>query len=163
MCQNVQKLTNKRTEEKRNSPPGLSLSFEIKKQKSDGLESDFRLLTYFCYIQAVHLGGVVPAGGDSGHIHTVDLPYRCVTAVEVAAVGAVRHIVWTLVFGPLTAHTEEKISSLTLQVFTHYSHFHVGQWVKTCSQCRRCYTAVLRGISPRMEPTGGRLIRGSAY
>lgn len=59
------------------------------------------------------LGGVVPAGGDGRHIHAVDLPDGRVAAVEVAAVGASRSIVRTLVFGPLAA--ENKIKTILRQ------------------------------------------------
>lgn len=53
------------------------------------------VLTYICHVQAVLRGGIVPAGGDGGHVHAVHRPYGRVVAVEVAAVGATGHIVWT--------------------------------------------------------------------
>lgn len=51
------------------------------------------------------LGGVVPAGGDGGHVHAVHLPDGGVALIEVAAVGAGGLVVGTLVSGPLTAKT----------------------------------------------------------
>lgn len=65
-------------------------------------------LTDLCHVQAVLLGGVVPAGGDGGHVHAVDLPYGRVAAVEVAAVGARRHVVRTLVGGAFAV--DDKVS-----------------------------------------------------
>lgn len=62
-------------------------------------------LTYLCHVKAVLLGSVVPVGSDGSHIHAVELPYRGVDAVEVAAVGTARHVVRALVFGPLAAKT----------------------------------------------------------
>lgn len=67
------------------------------------------VLTYVCHVQAVLLGSVVPVGGDGGHVHTVDLPYGRVAAVEMAAVGAGSHVVWTFMFGPLTVNMREKV------------------------------------------------------
>lgn len=66
------------------------------------------VLTYVCHVQAVLLGGVVLMGGDGGHVHTVDLPYGRVAAVEVAAVGTGSHIVWTFMSGPLTVNVKGK-------------------------------------------------------
>lgn len=54
------------------------------------------------------LGGVVPLGADGRHVHAVHVPYCGVAAVEVAAVGARRHVVGTLVSGPLAANTGGK-------------------------------------------------------
>lgn len=62
------------------------------------------MLTDLCHVQAVLLGGVVPAGGDGGHVQTVDLPDGRVAPVEVAAAGAGGHVVWTFTFGPLTVN-----------------------------------------------------------
>lgn len=47
-------------------------------------------------------------GGDGGHVHAVDLPYGRVAAVEVAAVGARRLIVRTLVSGAFAV--DDKVS-----------------------------------------------------
>lgn len=66
-------------------------------------------LTYICHVHAVLRGGVVPAGGDGGHVHAVHGPYGRVAAVEVAAVGAPSHIVWTFTYTVSTpANTKEK-------------------------------------------------------
>lgn len=65
------------------------------------------VLTDLCHVQAVLLGGVVPLGGDGGHVHTVDHPDGCVAAVKVAAVGAGAHVVWTFMFGALTVNIGE--------------------------------------------------------
>lgn len=69
------------------------------------------ILTDLGHVQAVLLGGVVPAGGDGGHVHAVDLPYGRVAAVEVAAVGAGGQVVWTFMFGPLTVNKRSYITS----------------------------------------------------
>lgn len=63
-----------------------------------------QLLTYLSHVQAVLLGGEVPLCGDGRHVHAVDLPYRRVAAVEVAAVRAAGHVVGTVVLWPLTAN-----------------------------------------------------------
>lgn len=71
-------------------------------------------------------GGVVALGADGRHVHAVDVPYGGVAAVEVAAIGARRHVVGTLVSGPLAVDAREKprfygsstknITAITLEV-----------------------------------------------
>lgn len=58
--------------------------------------------------------------GDGGHVHTVNLPYGRVAAVEVAAVGAGGHIVWTFMFGafPVNRETSFQLSTLNMNIIT---------------------------------------------
>lgn len=64
-----------------------------------------RPLTDVGHVQAVLLGGVVPGGGGSRHVHAVGAPHGGVAAVEVAAVGPGRPVVRTLLPGPVSADT----------------------------------------------------------
>lgn len=64
-----------------------------------------RPLTDVGHVQAVLLGGVVPGGGGSRHVHAVGAPHGGVAAVEVAAVGPGRPVVRTLLPEPVSADT----------------------------------------------------------
>lgn len=66
------------------------------------------ILTDVGHVHAVLLGGVVPVGGDGRHVHAVHVPHGRVAAVEVAAVGAGGHVIWTLSLRIFTAKTRKK-------------------------------------------------------
>lgn len=69
-------------------------------------------LTDICHVQAPLLWGVVPVGGDGGHVHAVDLPDGRVADAEEAAVGAGSHVVRTFLFGPFTVDMREKLQRI---------------------------------------------------
>lgn len=71
-------------------------------------------LTDIGHVQTLLLRGVVPAGGDGGHVHAVDLPDGRVADAEEAAVGAGSHVVRTFVVGPFTVNMRENINVLNL-------------------------------------------------
>lgn len=67
-----------------------------------------RVLTDLGHIHAVLGRGVVAAGSDGRHIHAVQLPDGGVMRVKVAAVGARRHIVGTLMSRPFAVMKERR-------------------------------------------------------
>lgn len=81
-----------------------------KTQKSNKKVFNFYqfILTNLGHVHAVLGRGVVAAGGDGCYVHAVELPDGGVARVKVAAVGARRHVVGTLVSRPFAVKKERQ-------------------------------------------------------